>query len=137
MGSSGESGDSGKARDADQQQQRRQLGLSVVCSPPPPGDGEGHAVDVVLVHGLGGGSRSTWTAGSGSTFWPVELLAGFEPVGSGRGVRVLTFGYSDVFRKTGGGGTAAMVDAAARDLLFQMRFARGPDGEELGVGRVS
>ena len=53
--------------------------------------------DLVFVHGLGGGSRSTWTKnGEPSLFWPGEWLPndpGF------RDVRIHSFGYNSNWEK--------------------------------------
>lgn len=61
------------------------LGLTTLFEP------TGVAIaDVVFVHGLGGGSRSTWTkSGDPSLFWPLWLPQnpGFQ------NVRIHTFGY--------------------------------------------
>lgn len=68
------------------------LGLTTLIEP------LGLAVaDLVFVHGLGGGSRSTWTKDSdASLFWPQEWLqadAGF------RDIRVHSFGYNSDLEK--------------------------------------
>jgi hypothetical protein len=53
--------------------------------------------DLVFVHGLGGGSRSTWTkSGNPSLYWPQEWL----PKDKGfRDVRIHTFGYNSNWDK--------------------------------------
>ena len=55
------------------------------------------AADLVFVHGLGGGSRSTWTKnGEPSLYWPKEWLPndpGF------RDVRIHSFGYDSNWEK--------------------------------------
>jgi hypothetical protein len=54
-------------------------------------------VDLVFVHGLGGGSRSTWTkSGNPCLYWPQEWLP--KDVGF-RDVRVHTFGYNSNWDK--------------------------------------
>lgn len=62
------------------------LGLSTLYQPP-----DSIIADLVFVHGLGGGSRSTWTkSGDSSSYWPQEWLPndpGF------RDVRIHSFGY--------------------------------------------
>lgn len=54
-------------------------------------------VDLVFVHGLGGGSRSTWTKnGEPSLYWPKEWLPedpGFQDV------RIHSFGYNSNWEK--------------------------------------
>lgn len=55
-------------------------------------------VDLIFVHGLGGGSRSTWTKSfDSSLFWPQEWLprdAGFHDV------RIHSFGYDSNWGKS-------------------------------------
>lgn len=68
------------------------LGLNTLFEP------LGSAVaDVVFVHGLGGGSQSTWTKGlDTSLFWPQEWL----PQDPGfRDVRIHSFGYNSNWDK--------------------------------------
>ena len=71
---------------------RGPLGLTTLFDPPEPA-----VADLVFVHGLGGGSRSTWSKSSDPTlFWPQEWLpqdAGF------RDVRIHSFGYNSSLEK--------------------------------------
>ena len=68
------------------------LGLTTLSEPSVPA-----IADLVFVHGLGGGSRSTWMHSSdASLFWPQEWLptdAGF------RDVRIHSFGYDSNWEK--------------------------------------
>lgn len=48
------------------------------------------AVDLVFVHGLNGGSYSTWCKGDVSRFWPKEWLKNDDAF---EDVRIHTFGY--------------------------------------------
>ena len=68
------------------------LGLGTLSEPLGPA-----IADLVFVHGLGGGSRSTWTKSTdASLFWPQEWL----PVDGGfRDVRIHTFGYNSNWEK--------------------------------------
>ena len=68
------------------------LGLNTLHDPPLPA-----IADLVFVHGLGGGSRSTWTKNNDSSlYWPQEWL----PKDSAfQDVRVHTFGYDANFEK--------------------------------------
>lgn len=91
------------------------LGLSTLIEP------LGLAVaDLVFVHGLGGGSRSTWTKDSdASLFWPQEWLqkdAGF------RDVRVHSFGYNS--------------DLEKQSILNIHDFARALLGSRLDCPRI-
>lgn len=60
--------------------QSDEVGLTVLHTPNDP------AVDICFVHGLGGGSLSTWT--SGGICWPRDLLKDDIP-----DARILTFGF--------------------------------------------
>jgi hypothetical protein len=68
------------------------LGLNNLYDPPDPA-----VADLIFVHGLRGGSRSTWTkSGDPSLYWPKEWLpkdAGFQDV------RIHSFGYESHWGK--------------------------------------
>ena len=65
------------------------LGLTTLHSP---NRAEPVVADVVFVHGLNGGSQSTWTKGNKPLlFWPCQWLPEDEAF---RDVRIHTFGYS-------------------------------------------
>ncbi|KAI0199807.1 hypothetical protein F4808DRAFT_471256 [Astrocystis sublimbata] len=62
------------------------LGLTTVYEP------EGQAAaDLIFVHGLNGGSRSTWSKADSGTFWPRDWLSRDDAF---HDVRIHTFGYS-------------------------------------------
>ena len=69
-----------------------QFGLNSLYEPP-----DSAIVDLIFVHGLGGGSRSTWTkCNDPSLYWPQEWLPhdpGF------RDVRIHSFGYDANWNK--------------------------------------
>lgn len=68
------------------------LGLNTLYDPTHPA-----IADLVFVHGLGGGSRSTWTkSGDPSLYWPQEWLPR-DP--AFHDVRVHSFGYDANFEK--------------------------------------
>ncbi|KAL1840084.1 hypothetical protein VTJ49DRAFT_819 [Mycothermus thermophilus] len=68
------------------------LGLSLLHEPSEP------RVDFVFVHGLGGGSRRSWSASSDpATFWPKEWLPS-EP--GFKHVRIHSFGYDSDWTKS-------------------------------------
>lgn len=68
------------------------IGLETLYDPP-----DQAIADLVFVHGLMGGSRSTWTkSGDPTLFWPKEWLpkdAGFQDV------RIHSFGYDSHWEK--------------------------------------
>ncbi|KAI0466630.1 hypothetical protein F4859DRAFT_293820 [Xylaria cf. heliscus] len=78
--------DTGDTSKHDQEAPKGPLGLTTLSTP------GGQAVaDLFFVHGLNGGSRSTWSKTSDGTFWPQDWLSfddGFHDV------RIHTFGYS-------------------------------------------
>lgn len=64
------------------------LGLTTLFEPPPPVT---PTVDIVLIHGLGGGSRKTWSYSSNPTqYWPLAWLPADNEFAD---VRIHTFGY--------------------------------------------
>ncbi|KAK1765476.1 hypothetical protein QBC33DRAFT_544396 [Phialemonium atrogriseum] len=64
------------------------LGLTTLYDPP----GDSVVADLIFVHGLNGGSQSTWSKGNDpSLFWPQEWLPRDEAF---RDVRIHTFGYA-------------------------------------------
>ena len=68
------------------------IGLNTLFSP-----AEDAIADLVFVHGLGGGSRSTWTKSSNpELYWPQAWL----PMDDGfQGVRIHSFGYNSNWDK--------------------------------------
>ena len=64
------------------------LGLTTVFEP---GENVAPVADIIFVHGLNGGSQSTWTKGSDlSRFWPKEWLPEDNAF---QDTRIHTFGY--------------------------------------------
>ena len=76
---------------------------------------ENAVADLIFVHGLGGGSRSTWTKGGDPAFfWPREWLAkdfAFHDV------RIHTFGYNSNWDK----GSVLNVYDFAKALLGEIQ----------------
>lgn len=102
-------------------------GLSVAYSPP-----NGHKVDIVFIHGLGGSSRSTWTKFKNpELFWPLTFLA-MEP--DLCLARILTFGYNATYKKSGNISTSILD--FAKDLLFDLKYAKDDAMDELEIGKV-
>ncbi|KAJ5199534.1 hypothetical protein N7472_004738 [Penicillium cf. griseofulvum] len=71
-------------------------------------------VDLIFVHGVNGGSRSTWTKGGDpSLFWPREWLSKDQAF---QDVRIHTFGYaSDISQ-----GSVLNIPDFARSLLYSI-----------------
>lgn len=103
-------------------------GLNVIYSPP----GEPHKANIVFVHGLGGTSRKTWSKDADpALFWPLKFL----PLESDLcRARILTFGYNADFQKPGGVNTSVLD--FAKELLFDLKYARDEDDQELEMEKV-
>ncbi|KAL2072078.1 hypothetical protein VTL71DRAFT_11421 [Oculimacula yallundae] len=80
-------------------------------------------VDIVLVHGLNGNPRNTWTAPNG-VFWPSQLLpASLKSFQA----RILVYGYNaDVytFGSSKGGPSSDMIHQHAQTLLANLALER-------------
>ncbi|KAL8747538.1 MAG: hypothetical protein Q9184_007585, partial [Pyrenodesmia sp. 2 TL-2023] len=105
------------------------LGLNVVYAP----EGGIPAADIILIHGLGGTSRKTWSWNKDPQFfWPEKWLPselGFQQA------RVLSFGYNAHFASSGRGNILNIADFA-KDLLFGMRYSLDHTSQELEIGRA-
>jgi pimeloyl-ACP methyl ester carboxylesterase len=88
------SGLSLKRRDSETQEEIRGAhGLNLLYSPPEP------IVDFIFVHGLGGGSRKTWSKTQDSmSFWPKEWLPRDREF---KHVRIHSFGYNSDWGERG------------------------------------
>ena len=74
-------------------------------------------LDLIFIHGLNGGSQSTWTkSGNPSLFWPQEWLPRDEAF---QDVRIHTFGYDSGF----GRDSTLNVYDFSRSLLYAMKDA--------------
>lgn len=103
------------------------LGLNIVYTP-----GNDHKVDIVFIHGLGGTSRRTWSKNEDpELFWPLKFLP-LEP--DVRLARILTFGYDANFR-TAGNVSTSVLDFA-KDLLFDLKYAKDEQKGDLNIGNV-
>jgi hypothetical protein len=66
------------------------LGLTLLYAPPEP------LIDFIFVHGLGGGSRKSWSKTSNLYhYWPKEWLPRDPDF---KNVRIHTFGYNSTWR---------------------------------------
>ncbi|EEA27038.1 hypothetical protein TMatcc_004683 [Talaromyces marneffei ATCC 18224] len=80
----------------------KQYGLTELYISP----GRPAQVDVVLVHGLNGHPKDTWTSKTGDIFWPVDILPEFLENSS---LRILTYGYN--------ANVTAFTDGASKDRI--------------------
>ncbi|CAI6334874.1 unnamed protein product [Periconia digitata] len=88
---------------------RGALGLSLICESTEP-----TTSDIVFVHGLQGGSISTWTAANGQC-WPRDFLPR-----SIKSARIFTFGYNaDIFSRNDTG-----IEECAKSLLNALEVNR-------------
>ncbi|KAI0011853.1 hypothetical protein F4779DRAFT_160175 [Xylariaceae sp. FL0662B] len=100
------------------------LGLHVVHQP------ESTSLDIIFVHGLGGHRQRTWSENHDpALFWP-GLWLPYEP-GIGE-ARILTFGYNANWR--GATKSVSGIGDFAKELLFEMRFAKDHSGTDLHIG---
>jgi hypothetical protein len=71
--------------------------------------------DVVFVHGLGGGSRKTWTkSGDPALYWPKEWLPNDEAL---QDIRIHRFGYDSNWGKKSVLGIHDFADALLNSIL--------------------
>ena len=104
------------------------LGLNIIYAPE-----NSHKVDIVFIHGLGGTSRRTWSKNEDpELFWPLKFLP-LEP--DVCLARILTFGYNANFR-TAGNVSTSVLDFA-KDLLFDLKYAKDEQKKDLNIGNVS
>ncbi|KAI1762699.1 hypothetical protein GGR53DRAFT_402681 [Hypoxylon sp. FL1150] len=103
------------------------IGLTVIYTPE-----NAHKADIVFIHGLGGTSRWTWSKDRDpELFWPLTFLP-LEP--DVCLARILTFGYNANFRKSGNVSTSVLD--FAKDLLFDLKYAKDDKKEDLNMGVV-
>ena len=82
---------------------------------------------------MGGTSRLTWTKYKNpALFWPLQFLP-LEP--DVRQARMLTFGYNANFRRRESVSTSVLD--FAKDLLFELKYAKDEQKEDLNIGSVS
>jgi pimeloyl-ACP methyl ester carboxylesterase len=103
------------------------FGLNVVYTPD-----HAHKADIVFIHGLGGSSRWTWSKNrEPHLFWPLTFLP-LEPDLCLS--RILTFGYDASFGKSTS--VATSVLDFAKDLLFDLKYAKDANLDDLDMGKV-
>lgn len=104
------------------------IGLNVLYTP-----GCAYKAEIVFIHGLGGASHRTWTKHENpDLFWPLKFLP-FEP--DICMARILTFGYNANFH-TAGNVSTSVLDFA-KDLLFDLKYAKDEQDKDLNTGNVS
>jgi len=90
-------------------------------------------LDIIFVHGLGGDSRKTWSKNHDpDLFWPGRWLPLEPDIGK---ARIFSFGYNAGFR-VGTAKSIANIADFAKDLLFEMRFAKDDNGDDWEIGSV-
>ncbi|KAL9039347.1 MAG: hypothetical protein Q9180_002583, partial [Flavoplaca navasiana] len=105
---------------------RDPLGLHVVHSPK-----ENRKLDIVFVHGLGGTSRLSWSKNKDlSKFWPSKFLPLETEICH---ARILTFGYNANIVRDASNRSSSVLDFA-KELLFELRFAKDDNTEDLDIG---
>ena len=87
----------------------------------------------MFIHGLGGTSQRTWSKNEDpDLFWPLKFLP-LEP--DVCLTRILTFGYNANFR-TASNASTSVLDFA-KDLLFDLKYAKDEQEKDLNIGNVS
>ncbi|KAI4209636.1 MAG: hypothetical protein LQ351_007436 [Letrouitia transgressa] len=107
----------------------RQLGLYVIYQP-----GITPVLDIVFIHGLGGDSQRTWSKDprDPNLFWPQHWLP-LEPEIAR--ARILSFGYNASFLP-GAPRNIYKIGDFAKELLYEMKFSKDHNGEDLNIGKV-
>lgn len=108
--------------------QTSQHGLSVVYTPPT----TPHRANIIFIHGLGGTSLGTWTKSKDpELFWPSKFLQCDPELCS---CRILTFGYeASIFK----GDNIKSISDIAKDLLFNLKYSKDENGEDLEIAEVN
>ncbi|KAL9020140.1 MAG: hypothetical protein Q9185_002597 [Variospora sp. 1 TL-2023] len=107
---------------------RDPLGLHVVHTPK-----EKRRLDIVFVHGLGGTSRLSWSKNKDlNKFWPSKFLPLETEICLGR---ILTFGYNANIVRDASNRSSSVLDFA-KELLFELKYAKDENTEELDIGTV-
>ncbi|KAK5097145.1 hypothetical protein LTS08_007166 [Lithohypha guttulata] len=89
--------------------------------------------DIVFVHGVGGGSQSTWTTDDDTeTLWPQEWLPADQVLSS---ARISTFGYSVQLSALNEPETLDF-SGWAKELLLNLHFKTGREAKPLKIGAV-
>jgi hypothetical protein len=103
------------------------LGLHIVYTPPGP-----VKANIVFIHGLGGTSHATWSKNrDADLFWPRVFLPQERDINS---ARILTFGYNAEVK---GRSNAKSVLDFAKDLLYDLKYSKDENTEDLNIGSVS
>ena len=98
------------------------LGLNLLYDPP---DAQ---IDFIFVHGLGGGSRKTWSFSTDPRhYWPKEWLPADAKFAS---VRIHSFGYNADWKELGS--NMLNILDFAQSLVGEMRYS-----EHVGSSNVS
>lgn len=102
--------------------ERGPLGLTTLHEP------EDRAVaSLIFVHGVGGGSQSTWSLDAGQHFWPRDWLSQDDLV---KNARVLTFGYAWSFKQNMGLSVADIAKTLLQNMIDSPTIGRSTHGQE-------
>ena len=90
--------------------------------------------DIVFIYGLGGDSQRTWSKDprDPNLFWPQHWLPSEPEIGR---ARILSFGYSASVLP-GKPRSIYNVGDFAKELLYEMKFGKDHNGEDLDIGNV-
>ncbi|KAL9122773.1 MAG: hypothetical protein Q9187_000671 [Circinaria calcarea] len=114
------------ARERSQERKKDPLGLTVLFAPQAP-----RSADIIFIHGLGGTSFQTWSKNRDPELcWPQKWLPLDHEICT---ARILTFGYNAHFSSTGPNSINGISDFA-KALLFDMKYGKNEDSENLGIG---
>lgn len=105
------------------------LGLSILHEP----HGE-HKADIIFIHGLGGSSWMTWCKDHApDLFWPKEWLPHDDEIHS---ARIFSYGYNSKLKSSKQSPTFG-ISEFARDLLYDLVFGKGLNGQDFRLGEAS
>ena len=104
------------------------LGLSILHEPYVE-----HKADIIFIHGLGGSSWMTWCKDHApDLFWPKEWLPRDDGIHC---ARIFSYGYNSKLKSAKQSPTFG-ISEFARDLLYDLVFGKGLNGQDFRLGEV-